>query len=142
MRCLLRLGVVVLLLSPPLLSYAQAPAQVSMEELEDRDFVQNLFQDKKYQFALEEAQNYMRKNPKGFFVDEMRFVLAQVYSQQGEDKKAQAEYARIIQDYPESAYLEDAYYFLALLKIREGEIADGEAYLAQLKERFPFSKRL
>ena len=128
-------------LAPPIQAVEQ-PMQVSVDEVEDRDFIQGLFKDRKYQFAAEEAENYLRKRPRGFFTDEMFFILAQIHEARGEDSRAEKKYEKILSDYPTSEYLEDTYFYLALLKIRMGKVGEGETYINELKERYPQSKHL
>ncbi|MDX2471920.1 MAG: tetratricopeptide repeat protein [SAR324 cluster bacterium] len=117
-------------------------SQISMAEMEDRNFIQGLFKDKKHQFAFEEAGHYLKKYPKGFFNDEMHFIRAQVFEIRGKEQKAMDSYQKVLVGYPTSNFLESTYFHLGQLKINSGETTAGEAHLEELKERFPFSEYL
>ena len=137
--------VLISLFSPSFLGAESLPdssVQISMAEMEDRNFIKGLFKDDKFQFAFEEAGYYLKKYPKGFFNDEMYYIRGQILERRGKEQKAMALYEKILVEHPTSNRLEDTYFHLGQLKIKSGETTTGEAHLEQLKERFPFSKYL
>ena len=114
--------------------------EISVAEAEDRKLIRNLFKDKRYQFAREEAGDYLTLYTEGLFRAEALFIQAQVFVVEKDYKSALDRYAQIIEKYPKSPFNEEALYYGGVLLIQENETEKGKIYLNQLQKTYPTSK--
>ncbi|MCP4750880.1 MAG: tetratricopeptide repeat protein [Proteobacteria bacterium] len=119
---------------------AREVREVSPMEIEDRDFIRNLYQDKHYRFAEEEAQDYLKKYPEGLFRAEVIFIRAQINATEKFFHSALQKYDLITKKHPNSPYVEDSLYLGGVLQIQLGEEEKGRNYFKGLLDKFPKSK--
>lgn len=116
-----------------------ASAKEGSSELEDFDFIKNLFNDQRYQYVHDEGSKYLKQYPKGVFKDQVNFYLAQIETRQHTYASAIHRYQNIIQNFPNSRYTEDSLYYLGILLIENKQESKGVKILNQLNQKFPSS---
>jgi len=133
-------GIVLLFVTTTILSAATIVKEISPAEAEDSQLIRNLFKDKRYHFALDEADDYLKNYTKGLFRAEALFIQAQVFVLDKNYKSALDRYEQIIQKHVDSPFKEDALYYGGVLLIQENNAEKGATYLEQLQEKYPNSK--
>ena len=111
---------------------AEKILEVTSTESEDRNFIRNLFEDKRYDFAREEAKGYLSEYPKGAFRAEINFVLGQLEVIQKHHQIALSYFKTVIDRYPDSPYVEDAMFQSGVLLIKMGKEDVGRTRLKEL----------
>jgi tetratricopeptide (TPR) repeat protein len=122
--------------APVICLYAQQPTSA---EIEDLQFIQNLFRDKIFTFAGQEADSFRENYPGSSLTPDVVFVQAQINVINGKFNKALKQYSHIINQHPDSAVVEDALYFTGALKLQLNE-KQGLVFFDRLLARFPKSK--
>lgn len=116
-----------------------AQAKTGSLEMEDFNFIKNLFNDQRYQYVYEEGSKYLKQYPKGVFQDQVLFYLAQIDTDQKKYASAIRRYQQITKNFPKSRYTEDALYYLGILFISHQQEEKGEIVLNKLLKRNPTS---
>ncbi len=124
----------------PLAISGKEVREVSPEEAEDRDFIRNLFKDKHYTFADEEADGYLSKYPSGAFRDEIIFVRAQIDTINKKYTKALDKYDLLLKKHRGSPYVENSLYLAGVLRIQLGEMEKSGDCFRSLLRQYPKSK--
>lgn len=117
--------------------YAQQNA--SPAEIEDLKFIRNLFNDRIYNFAAQEAQAFLDNYPESQLMPDVLFVQAQIDVINGEFNRALKLYSQIINDFPKAGVAEDALYFTGALKLQLND-KQGLVFFDRLLLLFPDSK--
>ncbi len=106
-------------------------------EKEDLVFIRNLFKDKFYKFARQEAEIFFDNYPDSALIPEIIFIQAQINVVDEVFEQALEQYDRIIIQYSDSSFVEDALYFSGALKIqlnREEGLKDFDQLTSQFKK--------
>ena len=119
---------------------AAAPV-ASKSEKEDLAFIKNLFKDKIYRFARQEAQSFLQKYPDSPLTPHVIFIQAQMNVIEGRFELALRQYQRIVSQYPDSPVVEDALYFGGSLKLQLN-MDKGLIDFDRLLVKFPKSEYL
>jgi TolA-binding protein len=132
-----------------LLFYLLLPLSISAEikeaspiEVEDRDLIHHLLEDKYYVYAREEAEAYLEKYPEGIFRAEIQFVLAEIAVTNNALKKALSYYNAILDQHPDSDLFEDSLYLSGILHLRLNQSSQGREKLRRLIKQYPQSRFL
>ena len=139
-KCFRYSWIILLLVNTTILSAETVVKEISTAEAEDSQLIRNLFKDKRYHFALDEAGDYLKNYTKGLFRAEALFIQAQVFVIDKNYKSALARYEQIIKKHQDSPFKEDALYYGGVLLIQENNAEKGATYLEQLQEKYPNSK--
>jgi len=132
--------VIFLLVNVTMLSAETSVKEISPAEAEDSKLIRNLFKDKRYHFALEEAGDYLKNYSKGLFRAEALFIQAQVFVIDKSYNSALDRYEQIIKNHVDSPFKEEALYYGGVLLVQENNEEKGAAYLEELQEKYPNSK--
>ncbi|MBU2512319.1 hypothetical protein KJ966_13365 [bacterium] len=122
-------------------STLNAQEGVAPSEREDLVFIKNLFNDKIYNFARQEAEIFEKNYPNSSLIPEIVFIQAQIDVVEESLEPALKKYARIINQYPTSSFVEDALYYSGALKIQLNRV-EGLKDFDQLTGKFNNSKYL
>lgn len=120
----------------PVTSTRQAPPSADvLYSTALRDFIGG-----KYDLARQEFSDYLKHYARTQLAGNAQFYIGETYYQQGEHRKAIAEYDKVLNDFPNSykiaaAHLKKSYSLLEL-----GEREDGVRLLRALIEKFPNSE--
>ena len=128
--------IIFLLLNVTNIAAEEQVREISLAEEEDSKLIRNLFKDKRYQFAREEAGDYLQIYPKGLFRAEATFIQAQVFVIEKNYESALDRYAQIINNYPDSPFKEEALYYGGVLLVQENNSEKGKIYLNQFYQIF------
>lgn len=100
-----------------------------------------LFQQKKYKEAITVYRDFIQTNPEEKeLCAELRYRIGEIYYNQGEIKKAIEEYNLLIDEYPKSAQLDDALYWLGRAFVKDGDRASAIMTFRALVKQYPDSE--
>lgn len=114
----------------------EEPQPVSAAEKEDLGFINNLFKDKIYEFARQEADSFLDRYPDSKLIPDVLLIQAKVNVAEGKFDLALRQYNKIISHFPESDLVEHAMYLSGTLKLRLKQ-PDGMVDLNRLITKFP-----
>ncbi|MFH2132234.1 MAG: tetratricopeptide repeat protein [bacterium] len=123
-------------------SYCGEIKETTPIEVEDRDFIHHLLQDKYYIFAQEEANEYLKRYPQGIFRAEIIFVQAEIDVIQKSYDAALSKYDDILNTYPNSELYENSLYLSGILHLQLGQSDKGQDKLQRLIQKYPQSPHL
>ena len=115
---------------------AEQHQPVSAAEKEDLGFINNLFKDKIYEFARQEAESFLDKYPDSRLIPDVILIQAKMNVAEGKFDLALRQYQKIISHFPESELVEHAMYLSGTLKLRLKQ-PDGMVDLNRLITKFP-----
>jgi len=113
---------------------------ITPQEAEDHEFIRNLYKDKYYVFAREEAGEYLLKYPDGLFRAEMIYIVAQIAMINKNFKDSLTNYQKILKQYPTSTYIEDALYYGGVVSLNIKKDVLARRYLYRLVKKYPKTK--
>ncbi len=117
-------------------TFAEEQTPVPAAEKEDLGFINNLFKDKIYGFASQEAESFLDKYPDSRLIPEVVLIQAKINVAEGKFDLALRQYNKIISHFPESDLVEHAMYLSGTLKLRLKQ-PDGLVDLNRLITKFP-----
>jgi TolA-binding protein/virulence-associated protein VapD len=88
-----------------------------------------------YSKSLEYATRLLRQYPNSSLADSAEYLIAYIYEEQADFKKAQAIYSYFLKKYPVSQYYDEVQWRLAELQFEEGEVKEARRNYLELAKR-------
>lgn len=136
----LLIGLLVFLIAIPVEAQQKLVSAITLQEAEDHEFIRNLYKDKYYIFAREEADEYLLKYPDGLFRAEMAYIVAQIAMINKNFKKSLKNYQHLLKQYPASPYIEDTLYYAGIVALNIKKEALAQKYLYRLLKKYRKTK--
>jgi len=110
-------------------------------EEQDLLLVKKLFNDKFYDTALKECENFLRRYPAGKNLDEAHIILGQCYYQKDSFQQAIYEFNSVL-DKAQATHKDEALYWLGEAYFKANDFKNSLNCFQQLIEQYPYSQEI